>query len=128
MNRINNIHELRAEITRLQKMSHDQKQQLKNDVQEIGESLNPSSLFFSFLSSVTGIRMEKNEFLKDGIAYGISLLIQRYILKTEIKIEHKIYEWVDALFIKIKDFMNRHTDASSRREERREEDNNADAL
>jgi len=120
MSRINNIRELRAEIVRLKKISDEQKQQLRDDVKEIGESLKPSNLFFSFLSSVTGIRMDKNEFLKDGIAYGISLLIQRYILKSERKIEAKIYEWVDTIFIKVKDFMNRHTDPSSRREERKD--------
>ena len=120
MSRINNIYELRAEIARLKKVSDEQKQQLKNDVKEIGESLKPSNLLFSFLSSITGIHIDKNEFLKDGIAYGISLLIQRYILKAEKKIEHKMYEWVDTIFIKIKDFMNRHTDSSARREERKE--------
>lgn len=120
MSRINNMEELKAEIARLRKVSEEQKQQLKNDVKEIGESLKPANLFFSFLSSVTGIHIDKNEFLKDGIAYGISLLIQRYILKAEKKVEHKIYEWVDTVFVKIKDFMNRHTDSSSRREERKE--------
>jgi hypothetical protein len=121
MSRINNVTELRAEIVRLRKVSEEQKQQIKNNVQDIGESLKPSNLLFSFLSSVTGIHIDKNEFFKDGIAYGISLLIQRFVLKTEKKIEHKIYEWVDTLFIRIKDFMNRHTDSSSRREERHEE-------
>ena len=121
MSRINNAAELHAEIARLRQLSDAQKKQIKNDVSEIGESLKPSNLMFSFLSSFTGIHIDKNEFLKDGIAYGISLLIQRYILKTEKKIEHKIYEWVDTLFVRIKDFMNRHTDSSARREAREEE-------
>lgn len=121
MSRINNAAELRAEIVRLQKVASEQKQQIKNDVSEIGEALKPSNLLFSFLSSVTGINVDKNEFFKDGIAFGISLLIQRYIFKSEEKIEHKIYDWLDTLIIRIKDFIKRHTDSSSRREERQEE-------
>ena len=120
MSRISNVSELRTEIARLKKVAEEQKLQIKNDVQDIGESLEPSNLLFSFLSSVTGIHIDKNELFKDGIAYGISLLIQRYVLKAEKEIEHKIYEWVDTLFVRIKDFMNRHTDSSAKREERRE--------
>src|SRR6478736_1995843 len=104
MSRINNISELRAEIARMKKLSGEQKQQIKNDVNEIGEALKPSNLFFSFLSSVSGIKVEKNEFLKNGIAFGIALLIQRYVLKTNRG--HKVLEWLDSVINKIKDFMN----------------------
>src|SRR5215213_2852657 len=116
MSRINNISELREEIARLQKVSGEQKELIKNDIKEIGESLKPSNLFFSLLSSVTGIQFNKKEFFKGGIAVGISLLLQRYIFK-----EGKVYEWIDSIVAKIKGFINRHTDSIERSEEQTEE-------
>lgn len=118
MSNINNLRELRAEITRLKKVSEEQKQQLRNDVKEIGEALKPSSLLFSFLSSVTGIRLDKNEFIKGGIAYGVSLLIQGFVLKTEIG--HKVLEWIESVLNRVKDFINRFTSASEKKEEKKE--------
>ncbi len=121
MTGINNLTELRSEISRLRQVARDQELQLKKDVTDIGESLKPQNILLSTISSLFGITLDKKEFLKDGIAYSISLLLQRFILKTEKKMEHKIYEWVDTLFVRIKDFMNRHSDPSARRREREED-------
>ena len=122
MSKINNITELRSEILRLQKQEKEQREKLKNGVKEIPEELKPANLFMNFISSLFGVHVEKNEFLKDGIAFGISLIIQRFILKTEKKFENKIYDWVDTMVKRIKHFMNRFTEPSARREERKEEE------
>jgi hypothetical protein len=122
MSKINNIAELRAEILRLQKQEKEQKEKLKNGLKEIREELKPANIFMNALSSIFGVRIEKNDFIKDGIAYGISLIIQRFILKTEKKFEKQIYEWVDRVFERIKHFMNHFTEPSARREERKEEE------
>ena len=122
MSRINNITELRAEILRLQKTELEQKEKIKNDIKEIREELKPANILMNTVSSIFGVHIEKNEFLKDGIAYGISLIIQRYILKTEKKIENKIYEWVDTMVERVKHFMNRFTEPSERREARKEKE------
>ena len=122
MSKINNITELRAEILRLQKQENEQREKLKNGVKEIREELKPAHLLMNFVSSLFGVRIEKNEFLKDGIAYGISLIIQRYILKTEKKFEQKIYDWVDVMFGRIKHFMNHFTNQEERRNARKEKE------
>jgi hypothetical protein len=122
MSKINNIRELRAEILRLQKAERELKEKIKSDIKEIGEELKPANIFMSAVSSIFGVRIEKNEFLKDGIAYGISLIIQRFFLKTEKKFEKRIYDWVDTVFERIKHFMNHFTEPTARREERKEEE------
>ena len=122
MNKISNIAELRAEILRLQKVEREQKEKIKNDIKEMGEELKPANVFMNAVSSIFGVRIDKNEFLKDGIAYGISLILQRFILRAEKKFEGKIYDWVDTVFERIKHFMNHFTEPTARREERKEEE------
>ena len=122
MSRINNITELRAEILRLKKTEQEQKEKIKNDIGEIREELKPANILMGAVSSLFGVHIEKNEFLKDGIAYGISLIIQRYILKTEKKIEKKIYDWVDTMFERVKHFMKHFTEPSKHSEARKEKE------
>jgi hypothetical protein len=122
MNKITNIEELHSEILRLRKTEQEQREKIKGHLTEIREELKPANMFMSFISSVFGIHIDKNEFLKDGIAYGISVILQRFILKTEKKFEKKIYDWVDNVFDRIKHFMNRFTEPSARREERKVEE------
>src|ERR1041385_3090359 len=122
MSKISNAAELRAEILRLQKQEREQKEKIKNGIKEIGEELKPANILMGLVSSIFGIRIDKNEFLKDGIAYGISLILQRFILKAEKKFENKIYDWVDTVFERIKHFMNNFTEPSARRDERKEEE------
>jgi len=105
MTAIRNAGELRMEIKRLRTLTASQEKQIKTDIENIGDSLKPGNLLLSFFSSVTGIRLEKKEFLRDGIAYGLSLLIRKFILKTEMKLESKLAEWADSFFQKVRDFM-----------------------
>ena len=65
--------------------------------------------------------MSRNEFFKDGIAYGLSILIQRFILKSERRMEDQVYNLVDRIFEKTKSFIGRFASAQARREERKEE-------
>ena len=121
MSRINNINELRAEIARVKLQVREQEELIKADIKNIGEGLKPANLLLNAVESATGINLDKKEFLKEGIGYAVSLLIQRYVLKTEKKLEHKIYEWIDALFIRIKHFLSRIIETEAKREEREEE-------
>ena len=120
MKKIENIHQLRAEIDRLKIAAKQQEAQLRNDVKEIREDLKPENLLWNSLSSLTGIKINKNEFFKDGIAYGLSLIIQRYILKTEKKMENKVYDFVDGLFDRVKNIVSKFTNHDARRSERKE--------
>jgi hypothetical protein len=120
MKKIENIHELRAEIDRLKVVTKEQERLIKNEFKEIREDLKPENILWNSLSSITGIKMNKNEFFKDGIAYGLSLIIQRFILKTEKKVENKVYDFVDTIFERVKNIVNRFTNHDAKREERKE--------
>src|SRR6185369_12539978 len=96
MNKIENLDQLRAEIRRMKSLAKLQEQQIKNDVQGIREDLKPENIFWNAITSLTGIKMNKSEFFQDGIAYGLSLLLQRFVLKTEKKVESKVYDFVDS--------------------------------
>lgn len=121
MNKVENIEQLRTEIARLKIVAKQKEQDIKNDFKNIEEEFQPANLLWKGFASIAGVNMSKNEFFKDGIAYGLSLLIQRFILKSERKMEDKVYDVVDTIFEKTKSFINRFTNAQARREERKAE-------
>ncbi len=121
MNKVENIQQLHAEINRLKKVAKQQELDIKYNWINVKESMQPATLIWNGISNMTGINMNKQEFFKDGIAYGISLFIQRFILKSERKMEDKVYNVVDGLFDRIKGFMGNFTSSQARREQRREE-------
>ena len=118
MSKIENMQQLRLEITRLRGEVKKQEAQVKNDLREVREELKPANLVWSALSSITGIKMNRNEFFKDGFAFGMSMLLQRFVLKTEKKVEHLIYEFIDSLVNRIKHYTDKFTNPEARRQER----------
>ncbi len=100
---IHTVDQLHGEIARLSALAKDQEQRIKEDVKQIREELRPENLAVSALSAITGIRLNRNEFLKKGFAVGIGLLLQRFVFKTESKLEQKVYHWL-VLRAKVNDF------------------------
>jgi hypothetical protein len=127
MNKINNLEQLNAEISRLREISKKQEAQLKSSLKELKEDLKPENIILNGLSSISGIRFNDKNFWKDGIMYGISMLIQKFVFKTEKKIEGRIYDFLDRIFDKIKSFTGKHTSQDAKREQRREEREKEDA-
>ena len=119
MNQIENIFQLRNEISRLKNVAKEQEQAIKNDIKDIREDLKPENIFWNTLSSMTGIKMYKEEFFKDGIAFGLSLILQRFVLKTEKKIEHKVYDFVDSIFERVKNIVHKFSSPEARQSERK---------
>jgi hypothetical protein len=120
MARIENIDQLRMEILRLEKSTSEQEIRLKQDLANIRQELKPINLVLNSLSSITGIKFNKNVFLKDGILYGANLLLQRFILKTEKKAEETVYKFVDVVFEKIQGFMKRHSHSDGEEDPKKE--------
>ncbi|MEY4593649.1 MAG: hypothetical protein RIQ47_59, partial [Bacteroidota bacterium] len=73
-NKISNIDQLQAEIHRLKSVEAEQLAAIKKDVRDVRESLRPENILVNALSSMTGIKINKSEFLKNGIAMGLSLV------------------------------------------------------
>lgn len=106
---IHTIDQLHGEIARLSALAKDQEQRIKEDVKQIREELRPENLAVSALSAITGIRLNRNEFLKKGFSVGIGLLLQRFVFKTESKLEQKVYHWLDFAFDRLKNLVNKFT-------------------
>lgn len=125
MNEIRNQRDLHAEIKRLKEKSASLEKELKSDIAQLKEDIKPVNLLLSAISSITGIKINRNDMFKEGFAYGISSLVQRFVLKTERKLEDQIYDWVDKLFEKIKIWLNHfvsHKAKADERQERREQE------
>ena len=118
MKKIENSYQLYEEMARLKVLISDQEKAIKEDVLEIKENLKPSNLLVNALSSITGFKVTNNEFLKDGLAYGLSILFQRFVLKTEKKLEHTVYEFIDTIIVKVKAFMEKFTSSDAKQSER----------
>ena len=126
MKRIKNITQLNAEIARLKGKLAEQEDGLRNDLEEIKESLKPANLLVNTLSSITGVKISSNEFLKDGFAYGLAVLFQRFISKSEKKMEQTVYEFVDTIIDKIKKLMEKFTSSEAKKSERMADDTPSD--
>jgi len=107
MKKIETREQLQAEISRLETLAKNQEEDLRKQLREVRNQFRPENMAINALSSLTGIKINKNEFLKNGIAVGLSLVLQRFIFKTETNLERKIYSWVDELFDKVKSIINK---------------------
>jgi len=71
-------------------------------------NLTPQNIFLNSLSSISGIPLNKAEFLKKGMLVALTFVIQRLLRKSEIKIESAISEFMAEAGRKIKDFFKRN--------------------
>jgi hypothetical protein len=124
MKKIENAVQLREEIIRLRARAKEQEKNIKDELYRLKEELKPANLVLNTFSSLTGINMNKKEFFKEGLAYALSVIIQRFVLKTEKKIEDRAYDFIDGLFEKIRKFMDKFTSHEAKREHRKEENEN----
>ena len=120
MSKIENLDQLRAEIRRMKSLAQQQERQINSDISGIREDLRPENIFWNALSSLTGIKMNKSELFKDGLAIGLSLLFQRFVMKTEKKMENKVYDFVDSIFDRVKNLVNKFAGSEAKRSERKE--------
>lgn len=121
MAKIENIHQLQAEIERMEGVCKQQETKLRKDLQELKEDFNPLNIILGTISSLTGVKLDRKEFMKDGIGLGLSLFFQRLILKAEKAVENKVYDFVDTAVEHLKKFMSKAVDPSERRKARMEE-------
>jgi hypothetical protein len=55
-------------------------------------------------------------FVNNGFVFGLSLVLQRLLLRAENQVSEKVHEWTDALIGKINDFISRHAKSPKREE------------
>ena len=108
MDKITNIEELRAEIARLRGVANEQENLIRRDMVSLREQWKPMNLLMNAVSSITGVQVSKSMFVNNGFVFGLSLLLQRMLLKAENQVSEKVHEWTDALIGKINDFISHH--------------------
>ena len=73
-------------------------------------------MLVSAVSSLTGVQVSKSMFVNNGFVFGLSLVLQRLLLKAENQVSEKVHEWADALIGKINDFISSHAKSPKREE------------
>jgi hypothetical protein len=116
MARITDINELRAEISRLRGVAEQQEQLIRQDATAIRENLKPMNLLMNTLSALTGVQLSKSTFVNNGFVFGLSLMMQRLLLKTENQMADKVHRWTEALIGKINDFMTKHSESPKQKD------------
>lgn len=119
---IRNRRELLAEIERLKGLTSQHEKGIRESIDGIKDDLRPENLLMRALKNMTGIDINKNEFIRNGIAAGIGLVMQRFVFKKEEEFERKIYSWIDGFFDKVKYYANKFSSAGSIRSEKIEND------
>lgn len=106
--KIENYKDLKAEISRLEEKKKLQEELLLEKLHTLKSNLTPQNIFLNSLSSISGIPLNKAEFLKKGMLVALTFVIQRLLRKSEIKIESAISEFMAEAGRKIKDFFKRN--------------------
>lgn len=109
MSKISTIEDLRAEIARLRIAAGEQEELIRKDTAAIREQLKPMNIVMNTLTSLTGVQLSKSMFVNNGFVFGLSLMVQRLLLKTENQVAEQVHRWTEALIGKINDFMNKHS-------------------
>jgi hypothetical protein len=102
------MNQLRSEIARLRSVADQQETIIRNDIASIREQWKPMNLLVNTLSNLTGMEISKSMFVNNGFVFGLSLVLQRLLLKAENQVSEKVHEWSEALIGKINDFISRH--------------------
>lgn len=118
---IENRTQLLAEIERLKKEADVKKSKVSASVAAVKENLRMENIIVNAISSVTGVNINKKEFLKNGIAMGLTMVLQRFVFKTETNLERKVYSWIDSFFDQLKFYINKFSPSGSVRSEKIEE-------
>lgn len=110
--RIHNRTQLRQRLETLREGIPQQEEKIRSNYNEFKSSLSPQNLLIHSLSSITGVNINKKEFLREGVMTGLGLILQRAIFKTESAVEKKVYHVIDLLFKKIDELIHRFASRS----------------
>ena len=113
---IKNRADLKVEIARLEHKSRNQESNLLEKVHELQDSFTPMNIILSSLSSLTGIPLNKSEFVKKGAIIALTFFIQKFIRKSELRLETILANLLGDIKHKITDFFNSKNSAEDEEE------------
>ena len=85
---------------------------IRSDAAALREQLKPMNILMNTITSLTGVQMSKSTFVNNGFVFGLSLMLQRLLLKTENQVAEQVHRWTEAFISKINDFMSKHSGGS----------------
>lgn len=106
--KIETYDDLKSEIARLQVKSKEQEQALLEKLHEVRASFSPQNIIMSSLSSLTGIPLNKAEFMRKGVLVALTYVVQKLLKKSELKLETIIANWFNEIGNKVKDFFRKN--------------------
>ncbi len=106
--KINNYTELKSEIARLEIKSKQQEEQLMDKLHELRSAFSPQNIVLNSLSSITGIPLNKADFVKKGLMVAATFIFQKFLRKSELKLETVIENWVKEITGKVKNFFRKN--------------------
>jgi hypothetical protein len=104
--KIENIKQLRAELARLKAEAELQEQKINYNFQQVKEDLNPQNIIKNLFINLVGNSPGKNIFLR-ALNFGLSLFLQRMAIRTEHKVEEKIFEAVSSVIDRFKNLFKK---------------------
>ena len=107
--KIENIDQLRAELARLQFIARQQEEVINNNLHEIQESLKPENILKNLFTRLTGGDFTKKNTFRDVLLQGMSLLLHRFVIKSETKVEEKVLDLIESGIERLKKFFKRKT-------------------
>jgi hypothetical protein len=105
--KIENIKELRAELARLRAEADLQEQKINYNFQKVKEDLNPQNIIKNLFINLLGRNTEGKNILLRAINFGFSLFLQRMAIRTEHKVEEKIFEAITSVIARLKNLFKK---------------------
>ena len=90
--KIENITQLRAEIARMKSVAKQQEEVVNKNFMRVQNDLKPENILKNAFSRMTGFDSKGNGVLQDVLKFGLSMLLQRFAIRAESKVEEKIFD------------------------------------
>jgi hypothetical protein len=117
MERIENREQLRIELVRLKAEAELQEQKIKFNFEKVQEDLKPENILRNSFTRLTGIDLKGKNLFSDALKFGLSALLQRFIIKTEHKVEEKIWDLISVGSQRFKDLFKKKKKENDEEEE-----------
>jgi hypothetical protein len=107
MGKIENIRELKSELAKLRAEAELQEQKINYNFQQFRESLRPENILKNFFSGLISKNTEGKNIVMRVINFAISLFLQRMAIRTEHKVEEKIFEAIGSIVERFKNLFRK---------------------
>jgi hypothetical protein len=105
--KIENIQQLRKELARLKAEAELQEQKIYFNFEKVKEDLKPENIIRNLFSELVSKNSVGKNILLRVVNFAISLFFQRMAIRTEHKIEEKLFSAFGSVLERIKHFFKR---------------------